>query len=197
MGNAGIEMIIEKTDDIDFDTKVTLGTESMPIEENLPFHILFLGDWSGRESRPAESDLLNSHPIEIDRDNFNEVMKKFRITLELDFQGDGENVLSINFTNLNDFHPDNIFQQLPLFANLRDIRRKLVNKDSFAEAAKEVRSWLNETEDLAENEFEAQNLSPEIKQFTADNILDQILSQTEENFQKHYWGIVTTISTWL
>ena len=167
--------------DTDFETRVTLETESMPMSEDLPFHILFLGDWSGKESRLAGSDLSNSRPIEIDRDNFDDVMKNFRIGLDLDFRGDGENVLSINFSKLDDFHPDNIFQRLPLFANLQDIRRKLVNRDSFNEAAKEVRSWIIDTENVEKNELEAQNLSSEIKQPAPDNILDQILGKTEQN----------------
>jgi len=167
--------------DIDFDTEVTLETESKPTSEDSPFHILFLGDWSGRDSRSVNSDLSNSHPIEIDRDNFDDVMRKFHIGLYLDIQGDGENILSINFTKLDDFHPDNIFQQLPLFADLQDIRRKLMDKDSFNEVAKEVRSWIINTEDAKENELETQNLSSEIKQPALDNILDQILGETEEN----------------
>jgi len=167
--------------DTDFETEVTLETELMPISEDFPFHILFLGDWSGRDSRSVDSDSSNSHPIEIDRDNFDDVMKRLRIRLDLDFQGDGENVLSINFTKLDDFHPDNIFQQLPFFANLQDIRRRLINKDSFNEAAREVRTWIIDTENVEESELEAQNLSSEIKQPAPDNILDQILDKTEEN----------------
>ena len=34
----------------DFDTEVTLETESQPLPEDPPFHILLLGDWSGREN---------------------------------------------------------------------------------------------------------------------------------------------------
>ncbi len=51
-------------------------------------------------------------------------MIKLRIGLDLDLQDDDKNILLINFTKPDDFYPDNIFQQQPLFANIQDIRRK-------------------------------------------------------------------------
>ncbi len=169
------------TSDTDYETKVTLETEMSPIPEDPPFHILLLGDWSGRESLAVESDLSKSNPIEIDRDNFEEVLQKLDVRLNLDFQAGGGNILSLRFTEFEDFHPDKIFHQLPLFANLRDVRRRLVDSKTFNDAAREVRSWLAETENEKVSELKIQeNSAKEIKS-PPDDLLAQILGQTDEN----------------
>ncbi len=165
--------------DTDFDTKVSLETESMPADEIQPFNILFLGNWSGRKVQETESGLTNFRPIEIDRDNFDDVMRKLRVRLDLEFQDDNENILSLEFLNLDDFHPDKIFQQLPLFASLREIRRKLTKADTFNEAASEVRSWLVD-ENVKEIEVDTKNISQETGESTTNNLLDQILDENTE-----------------
>lgn len=161
--------------DTEFDTKVTLETEAMPIADETPFHILLLGDWSGRESLQTDSTL---RPVEIDRDNFDEVMKRLRVGLDLNFgEENGASVLSLKFTEIEDFHPDNIFQKLPLFADLRDVRRKLTKAETFNEAAREVRSWLK-NDDVKPNSAEQQQRAPENTLSASGNLLDQILGQS-------------------
>jgi len=166
--------------DADYDIKVTLEAEMSPLPEESPFHMLILGDWSGRESRAVDSDSFKSNPIEIDRDNFESVLQKLDVRLNLDFQNDGENVLSLRFTELEDFHPDRIFRHLSLFANLRDVRRRLVNSQTFDDAAREVRSWLVEIENEKAAETTIQASAAEPKP-TPDDLLGQILGQADEN----------------
>lgn len=166
--------------DTDFETKITLETEAVPTSENEVFRILLLGDWSGRESRSNQTDFPQSRPIDVDRDNFDDVMRKLDVRVELEFKENENNVLSLNFTELDDFHPDKIFQQIPLFSELRDLRRKLRNPDSFEEAAREVRSWFGTT-DARELETVENQPSPQSKQPVPDNLLDQILTQSNES----------------
>lgn len=166
--------------DTDFETKITLETEAVPIPENEVFRILLLGDWSGRESRLNQTDFPPSRPIVVDRDNFDDVMSKLDVRLDLEFQGNEKNILSLKFTELDDFHPDKIFQQIPLFSELRDLRRKLVKPDSFEEAAKEVRSWFGTTDNREIETVQNQSL-PQTIQPVPDNLLDQILSQSNES----------------
>jgi len=78
----------------------------MVLEPDTPFRILLLGDFSGRTS----SDW---RPVEIDRDNFEDVLAR----LAPSFSG-------MKFRELDDFHPDRIYQS-PLFAELREERRKV------------------------------------------------------------------------
>lgn len=167
--------------DTDYETKVTLETGMSPIAEDPPFHILILGDWSGHESLAVDSDLSKSKPIEIDRDSFEEVLRKLDVRLNLDFQDGGGNALSLRFTEFEDFHPDKIFRQLPLFADLRDVRRRLVNSQTFNDAAREVRSWLVETKNEKVSESKIQDTVAEEPKSPPDDLLNQILGQADEN----------------
>lgn len=167
--------------DTDYDTKITLEAGGMLLPEEPPFHILLLGDWSGKGSCSDDSDLSKLKPLEIDRDNFEEVLEKLKVRADLDFQGGSENTLSLDFNGFDDFHPDKIFQNLPLFSELRDVRRRLVNSDTFEIAAREVRSWFVEDDNAKEPALEPLNSSTEISQNLPDNLLDEILGQSVEN----------------
>lgn len=166
--------------DTDFETKITLETEAVPTFESEVFRILLLGDWSGRESRSNQTEFPPSRPLAIDRDNFDDVMKKLDVRLDLEFQGNEKNLLFLHFTELDDFHPDKIFQQIPLFSELRDLRRKLSKPGSFEEAAKEVRSWFGTTDDRETETVENKSSLP-TNQSVPDNLLDQILTQSNES----------------
>lgn len=164
--------------DTDFKTKVTFETGASPLEDELPFHILFLGDWSGRESRSLTT-APDLRPIEIDRDNFGDVIKRLDTGLELKFQDGGETTLSLSFSDLDDFHPDQIFQNLPLFADLRNIRQRLTKADTFDDAAREVRSWLANSENSEVAQIEKEAVSPEAKPPLPNDLLDQILGKND------------------
>lgn len=144
----------------------TLESGGNRLSEDAPFHILCLGNWSGNGENEVE--LTKRRPVMIDRDNFDDVMRKIRPQVTLEFEG--ENTLSLSFTEFDDLHPDNIFRQIPFFENLRDIRKRLKNHDTFNEAAREVRSWFPQPETRQPIEKE------EVEMIEADNLLDAILS---------------------
>jgi type VI secretion system protein ImpC len=96
------------------------------IEPETPFRVLLLGDFSGRAS-------TNWKPVEIDRDNFEEVLARV-----------GPGFGGIRFRELDDFHPDRIYRQNHLFQELREVRRKLGAPATFADAAAEIRTWRRE-----------------------------------------------------
>ena len=102
------------------------------LEPDAPFRILLLGNFSGRSSQAAKSS-TDWKPVEIDRDNFEEVLAR----LSPEFAG-------VRFRELDDFHPDRIYQQSNLFQRLREVRRKLEEPATFAEAAAEIRAWTGE-----------------------------------------------------
>lgn len=118
----------------------TFETGATPSAEEPPFHVLFLGNWSGGA---AKSDLNSRRPIMIDRDNFDAVMERLGVALELNIGG---SAISLEFRELDDFGPDNLFRSLPAFAELRDVRKRLKSADTFDEAASEVRSWFRSEE---------------------------------------------------
>ncbi len=164
--------------DNNFGTEAVLENNSMPIADDEPFKILLLGDWSGKYlSGNSSSDFLNVRPIEIDRDNFDDVLEKFQIKLNLDFENDDESLITIDIKELDDFHPDSIYQKLPCFSHLRDIRRRLLKPDAYPKAASEVRSWF----DAPIKDKNIPDISRHPSDVTdSDNLLDQILDQTAD-----------------
>jgi predicted component of type VI protein secretion system len=45
---------------------------------------------------------------------------------------------------MDDFHPDQLVENLPLFEELLQLRRNLMSKAGFDRAAKQVLSWSGE-----------------------------------------------------
>ena len=164
----------------DLDFKVTMESEATPISEDIPFHILLLGDWSGRENRahPEQNESV-SQLLEIDRDNFDEVLGKLNVRLDLDLDGDQQNIISLRFIELDDFHPDKIFEQISIFYDLRELRRRLSKSETFEKAANEVRSWFEtDDENLSQNQKQTQE---SVKTYSSSaDLLDNILSQPDQ-----------------
>ena len=122
----------------DLDTAVTLESSKTGIIEVPPFRMLVLGDWSADGEK---RDFDERRPIEIDRDEFDDVLGRLKVRIELDFE-DGT-ILPLEFSELDDFHPDAIFRKVPMFTELRELRKRLKNEDSFYSAAREVRERFN------------------------------------------------------
>jgi type VI secretion system protein ImpC len=97
--------------------------KSATLTPDIPFRILVLGNFSGRANAAL--------PIDIDPDNFEDVMKSLRIELPLTTSAP----LTLQFRELDDFDPDRIYQSLPLFRALRDTRRQLEDPSTFRAAA--------------------------------------------------------------
>jgi len=98
------------------------------VEAEEPFRILVMGNFSGGAGR-------NRRPIEIDRDNFGQVMALMAPELRLPFNGVE---LPVKFRELDDFHPDRLLARVPLFQKLRDLRKRLADPSTFAATAAEL-----------------------------------------------------------
>ena len=84
-------------------------------EPDTPFRILVVGDFTGGTGRSRRA-------IAVDRDNFDEAMARLAPALRMPF---GNTVLPVMFRELEDFHPDRLFERLPPFQALRGLRRRL------------------------------------------------------------------------
>jgi type VI secretion system protein ImpC len=71
-------------------------------------------------------------------------MARMKLSLTLSLDGD-EAVVTVPIAAMDDFHPDQIVDNVELFDSLRDLRRNLSTKAGFDRAAKEVLSWSGET----------------------------------------------------
>ncbi len=152
--------------------------EATPVVDDPPFRILLLGDYSGRENlaRTVDSALPKTKPFEVDRDTFEDAIKKLNVSLRLHLHGNEDEPLLLSFSELDDFHPDNIFRQVSLFSDLRKLRKQLLDPETFDQAAREINSWFEADDQNDEGETEDQE-DVEAPDFSASsgNLLDDIL----------------------
>lgn len=95
----------------------------------LPLKQLVLGDFTLRES---DTPLDERKPIQVDKDNFNDVLKAQGLTLTLSVpnrlaEGETDEALpvTLKFENIRDFEPDSIVEQVPELRQLIELREAL------------------------------------------------------------------------
>ncbi len=111
-----------------------------------PFRIALLGDFSGRANSgrlDTGADLAGRKPIRVDVDNFEKVFAKLGVKLQLPLGEDGAGI-EIPLATFDDFHPEQLYENVELFSALADLRRRLQSKNQFAAAAAELQGWLGE-----------------------------------------------------
>jgi type VI secretion system protein ImpB len=103
-------------------------TGNAPEEVELPLKILMMGDYTLRaDDRPLEE----RQPINVDKDNFSEVMAKQNLQLDvtvpdkLSNEAGAETSLKLKFRKLSDFEPEGIVNQVPELRKLLELRSAL------------------------------------------------------------------------
>jgi type VI secretion system protein ImpB len=97
-------------------------------EVELPLKMLVMGDFTLAEDERMVED---REPINVDKDNFNEVLKAQNLELqmtvpdELSEQKGEEMGVHLKFDSLKDFEPDQIIKQVPELAKLMELREAL------------------------------------------------------------------------
>jgi type VI secretion system protein ImpB len=97
-------------------------------EVELPFKMVVLGDFTLRaDDRPLEE----RKPIRVDKDNFNEVLKKQDLSLDINVEDrlsgneDSELGITLKFSSLKDFAPESVAEQVPELNKLLELRKAL------------------------------------------------------------------------
>lgn len=97
-------------------------------KKELPLVVGLLADLSGQPATPLPK-LKDRRLVEIDRDNFDEIMGKIAprldITVADTMKGEGGLKLELNFQKFEDFHPESIVGQVPRLAKLLEARQQL------------------------------------------------------------------------
>ena len=131
-------------------------TEGAVIEKELPFVVGVMGDFSGHPTEPLKP-LKDRKFIQIDRDNFNDVMQRMtpgvNMKVENTLQDDGsEMAVGLKFKSIEDFEPGRIVEQVPALKKLMDTRnqlRDLMTKiDRSEDLEKVLDRVLQNTDDL-------------------------------------------------
>jgi type VI secretion system protein ImpB len=138
-------------------------TEGAQIQRELPFVVGVLGDFSGDPTQPLRP-LSDRKFIQIDRDNFNDVMARIGPGLNLKVDNkladDGSQMgVQLQFKSIDDFDPGAIVNQVPALKALLDTRNKLRDLMSKADRSEQLESLL---EQLLQNQKELDALSSEL-----------------------------------
>jgi type VI secretion system protein ImpB len=97
-------------------------------ETELPLKILMVGDYTGRTD---DTPLEDRKPIKVDKDNFNEVMAKQDLGVDVSVPDrlsgakDASLKLGLKFKKLDDFAPEGIVNQVPELKTLLELRSAL------------------------------------------------------------------------
>jgi type VI secretion system protein ImpB len=110
--------------------KYEVFTNGAMVEKELPFVVGVLGDFSGGSPSTPPKPLKDRSFIQIDRDNFNEVMG--RLTPGLSFrventlrQDGSELAVQLKFASMDDFEPASVARQVEPLRKLLETRNKL------------------------------------------------------------------------
>jgi len=131
-------------------------TEGAEVERELPFVVGVLGDFSGDPTEPLKP-LKDRKFIQVDRDNFNDVMARLtpgvNLKVENTLQGDGSQMaVGLKFRSMDDFAPGAVVDQVPALKKLLETRnqlRDLMTKvDRSEDLEKVLERVLQNTDDL-------------------------------------------------
>ncbi len=163
--------------------------------DKTPFRIAILADFSGRDNRGlsgAGLSLSSGRLIQVDVDNFEELLTRLGTEIHIPIGGEDGPRIAIRFCELDDFHPDRIFDRLEIFQKLRAARKRLQDPTTFAEAASEVRSWLTGEPDSGNTRTEAESIQAESKESDSDTI-ERLLGQRPSASAKQFVDLETLI----
>src|SRR5262245_44430084 len=123
--------------------------------KDLPFVVGVLGDFSVKPTPPLKS-LKDRKFVQIDRDNFNDVMARMTPGLDMKVEntlkGDGSEMgVQLKFNSLDDFDPARVANQVEPLRKLIDTRNKL----------RDLQTKVDRSDDL-------------------ENVLEQILQDGDE-----------------
>jgi type VI secretion system protein ImpB len=124
-------------------------------KKELPLVVGLLADLSGQPLKPPPK-LKDRRFVEIDRDNFNQVMAKIAPRLDLSvpdtLKGEGNLKVELTFNDFDQFHPAAIARQIPRLAKLLEARQQLrdllAKLDGNDELDALLENILQNTEDL-------------------------------------------------
>lgn len=108
-----------------------------------PMRILLLGDFgagAGRGRLDTGATLARRKPLKVEFDTLEDAMQRLKLSLTLPLGADGAPV-AIELADLDAFHPDQIYANVPVFAELASLRKQLNNTATFAKAAKQVQAF--------------------------------------------------------
>lgn len=123
-------------------------TEGAQIERELPFVVGIMGDFAGDPSEPLKP-LAERKFVQIDRDNFNDVMARIQpglnIKVDNTLAGDGSQMaVNLKFRSIEDFEPAKVAEQVPALKAMLETRAKLRDLMSKVDRSDELEGLLEQ-----------------------------------------------------
>ncbi len=155
---------------LEFNLSSTMTRSDGEVDSDTPFRILVMGDFSGRAKKggqiPAVA-LPQRRLHRLDRDNLDEVMAKMGVELRLPLMGPAAPPVTVSFSELDDFHPDRLYERLDAFRTIRENSKKSADSGRGVTAVRPLpRRAMDETVVLVAGEG-------------TGSLLDQILGEAE------------------
>jgi type VI secretion system protein ImpB len=149
--------------------KYEVETEGALVEKELPFVVGVLGDFSGDPAEPLKP-LSERKFIQIDRDNFDDVMARMTPGLELRVENtlkdDGSEIpVTLRFSGMEDFEPAAIVSQVPALKALLDTRNQLRDLLTKADRSAGLEALL---ERVLQNSDDLKKLAGELSSVAGD-----------------------------
>ena len=123
-------------------------TEGAQIERELPFVMGIMGDFAGDPSEPLKP-LAERKFVQIDRDNFNDVMARLQPGLNIRVKNtlagdDSEMAVGLKFRSIEDFEPARVAEQVPALKAMLETRAKLRDLMSKVDRSDELEGLLEQ-----------------------------------------------------
>ncbi len=123
-----------------------LETNGEVSEKELPFVMGVMGDYSG-DNTDNKKALKDRKFSQIDRDNFNDVMRninpELRMKVENTLEGDGSEMsVNLDFKNMEDFEPHKLVDKIEPLKKLMDARNKLRDLLTKADRSEDLEELL-------------------------------------------------------
>ena len=121
-------------------------------EKELPLKLLMLGDYT---LQADDTPLEDRKRIGVDKDNFNDVMKRMtpgvNMRVENTMKGDGsEMAVNLKFDSMDDFEPAKVAEQVEPLKQLLDTRNKLRDLMSKVDRSEDLEQLLEQA--LSDND---------------------------------------------
>ena len=136
-------------------------TNGAVVKKELPFVVGVLGDFSGTPTAPLKP-LKDRKFIQIDRDNFNDVMARMTPGLNLKvkntIKNDGTELgVQLKFNSMDDFSPAAVANQVEPLRKLLETREKLKELQAKVDRSDKLENVL---EQILQNNDEIKKIAP-------------------------------------
>lgn len=144
-------------------------TEGAMVKKELPFVVGVMGDFSGNNS-DSPKPLKDRRFIQIDRDNFDDVMRRMSPKLRLKVDNklsddDSQMAVELAFNSMDDFQPAAVVNQVEPLRELMETRNKLRDLMTKVDRSEELEELL---ERVLNNSDDLQELSADLGETEGD-----------------------------